>query len=152
RAREPREGDPVAPPAQHRPRRRHSAPPARHGRRGPPGGRPAPPHRPRGLQLIQVWRLCRRAHAAFDGEGGRLAGGRWNHRGVAVVYTSATLSLAALEYFVHVELADTPGDLVAVAADIPDDVARTELAVASLPADWRAFPAPERLASLGTRW
>ena len=71
---------------------------------------------------------------------------------MAVVYTSGTLSLAALEYFVHVELPDSPADLVAVAADIPDDVTRTELGVARLPATWRTFPAPEFLAHLGTSW
>jgi len=41
---------------------------------------------------------------------------------------------------------------VAVAADIPDDVARTEIAMAALPPNWRAYPAPERLAELGTEW
>jgi RES domain-containing protein len=41
---------------------------------------------------------------------------------------------------------------VAVAADVPDDVSRTELGIATLPAGWRAFPAPEILADLGTRW
>ncbi len=35
--------------------------------------------------------------------GARLAGGRWNHPGEAVVYVSGTLSLAALELFVHLD-------------------------------------------------
>ncbi|MCZ7627554.1 MAG: RES domain-containing protein [Candidatus Methylomirabilis sp.] len=45
---------------------------------------------------MRVWRLCARQHATPDGEGARLFGGRWNPPGTAVVYTSATLSLATL--------------------------------------------------------
>ena len=96
--------------------------------------------------------MCRRPYAAFDGEGARLAGGRWNHRGVAVVYTSATLSLAALEYFVNLEFATAPSDLVAVPAGIPDSVSCTEIADSVLPPSWRAYPAPHRLADLGSAW
>lgn len=102
---------------------------------------------------MRVWRLCRKKHAAFDGEGARLAGGRWNRRGTAVVYTSATLSLALLEYFVNLGAADdAPTDLVSVAADIPDGVAITSVAIAALPRGWRRYPAPEALAELGARW
>jgi RES domain-containing protein len=71
---------------------------------------------------------------------------------VAVVYTSATLSLAALEYFVHLDAADAPTDLVAVPADIPDELARSEIAVDTLPPTWRQYPAPDHLADLGVSW
>jgi len=81
-----------------------------------------------------------------------VAGGRWNRRGRAVVYTSRTLSLAALEYFVHLAVADAPDDLVAVPADLPDSVSRQEVRLADLPRNWRAYPAPEALADVGTRW
>lgn len=96
--------------------------------------------------------MCRRPYAAFDGAGARQAGGRWNHRGVAVVYTSATLSLAALEYYVHLDPVDSPTDLVAIPADIPDTVARSEIGTDSLPPSWRDYPAPDDLAELGTAW
>jgi RES domain-containing protein len=71
---------------------------------------------------------------------------------VAVVYTSATLSLATLEYFVHMDPRDMPRDLVAIPAEIPDTVARTEIRAEALPANWRAYPAPEALGELGTAW
>lgn len=71
---------------------------------------------------------------------------------MAVVYTSATLSLATLEYFVHLDPADMPDDLVAIPADIPDTVSRTEIRAEALPSNWRAYPAPEALAELGTAW
>jgi RES domain-containing protein len=101
---------------------------------------------------MRVWRLCRRKHAAFDGEGARLAGGRWNRRGTAVVYASETLSLAALEYLVHLDVTLAPRDLVAAAADLPDVLPVTRFEVADLPRNWRRYPAPEALAERGTEW
>jgi RES domain-containing protein len=101
---------------------------------------------------MKVWRICRRKHSAFDGEGARRAGGRWNRRGTAVVYTSATLSLAVLEYFVNLSPGDAPADLVRIAADLPEDLAVTPLDPAELPRGWRRYPAPESLAEIGTRW
>lgn len=71
---------------------------------------------------------------------------------MAVVYTSATLSLAALEGFVHLDPSDAPSDLVVIPADIPDDVSRREIAAVTLPPTWRDYPAPEQLAELGTAW
>lgn len=41
------------------------------------------------------------AGSAFDGEGARLYGGRWNSKGNPVVYVSQTLSQAILEILVH---------------------------------------------------
>jgi RES domain-containing protein len=94
--------------------------------------------------LIRVWRLCQAIHqaAAFDGEGARRYGGRWNPKGRAVVYTAATLSLAALEILVHAD-----GDLLAVefaafAVDIPDAVPIESVVLDDLPARWGdEFPA-----------
>jgi RES domain-containing protein len=101
-----------------------------------------------------AWRLttARYGGRAFDGEGARLYGGRWNHPGTAVVYCSSTLSLAALEYFVHVEPDLAPPALVAAAADIPAGLEIETLEVEALPASWRSYPAPERLRDLGTGW
>lgn len=101
---------------------------------------------------MTVWRLCRKKYAAFDGEGSRLAGGRWNRRGTAVVYTSATLSLAVLEYFVNLPSAAAPPDLVAIAAELPKDLSMSSLDLKDLPRGWRKYPAPEALADLGNRW
>lgn len=101
---------------------------------------------------MKLWRLCRKKYIAFDGEGSRLAGGRWNRRGTAVVYTSATLSLAVLEYFVNLPRAAAPSDLVAIAAEVPKDLPVTSVQEAALPRNWRKYPAPETLAEIGTRW
>ena len=101
-----------------------------------------------------VWRIAPALYAstALNGEGARLYGGRWNHPGTAVVYCSATLSLAALEYFVNLEPEVAPPDLVSVAIDLPVDLEQDILEIEKLPPDWRAYPAPERLKDLGTEW
>ena len=101
-----------------------------------------------------AWRITspRYAASAFDGEGARRYGGRWNHPGTGLVYCSSTLSLAALEYFVHLDPSLAPSDLVAIHAEIPGGLDIEFLETAALPADWRAYPAPERLRDLGTGW
>ncbi|MBU1193767.1 MAG: RES family NAD+ phosphorylase [Proteobacteria bacterium] len=52
---------------------------------------------------IIVYRLLKGIHidSAFDGEGARRFGGRWNSKGVPMVYTSESLALCSLEILVH---------------------------------------------------
>src|SRR4051812_27242466 len=97
-----------------------------------------------------VWRLTRSAHRALDGEGARLNGGRWNTEGRVVVYTSTTLSLAALEYLVHLEPLLAPDDLVAMEIDLPDDAGvGAQVEPSQFPhGEWREYPAPEWQAEL----
>jgi RES domain-containing protein len=68
-----------------------------------------------------------------------------------VVYTSGSLALAALELFVHVDI-DLAPDLVAIPADIPDNIAIETVKIESLPKDWPRYPAPEALKGVGTSW
>jgi RES domain-containing protein len=81
-----------------------------------------------------------------------LHGGRWTRPGIPAVYTSASLALAALEVFVNLERPEPPGDLVSIAADIPETLTVSRIAPSELPASWRSYPAPEALADLGARW
>ncbi len=101
---------------------------------------------------MRVWRICLRRYRRFDGEGARLYGGRWNHAGTSLVYTSGSLSLAALELFVHVDIDIAPSGLIAIPADIPDHLGVDNVEVANLPRNWRAYPAPEALKGIATEW
>ncbi|RTL40604.1 MAG: RES domain-containing protein [Candidatus Melainabacteria bacterium] len=67
-----------------------------------------------------VYRICGARNSALDGEGSRLYGGRWNAPGRPAVYTSTHLSLAALEYLVHVDFDNLPVDLVWLKIEVPD--------------------------------
>ena len=56
--------------------------------------------------MAQAWRIVHQdfVASAFDGEGARSTGGRWNSEGTPLVYTAGTLSLALLEIIVHLEI------------------------------------------------
>ena len=69
-----------------------------------------------------------------------------------VVYTAATLSLAALELFVNLDADELPRDLVSVSAEIPDELPVEEIARAVLPRNWRVYPAPESTQAIGADW
>ena len=101
---------------------------------------------------MTVWRIASRAHAPLDGEGPRLYGSRWTPRGRAAVFASATLSLAALERFVHTDPDLEPTDLVAVEIEIKASNRAESVADSSLPSNWRAYPAPVVLTTIGERW
>jgi RES domain-containing protein len=100
---------------------------------------------------VIVWRLARLAHLKLDGEGARLAGGRWNSRGRAAVYTSSRLSLAALELLVHTDVPLVPPDLVACELEVPDDIEIESVELAMLPNDWRA-PGHPTCRAIGDAW
>jgi RES domain-containing protein len=101
---------------------------------------------------LHVWRLTRRRFRKLDGEGARHAGGRWNNAGRPVIYTSSTLSLAALEYLVHMDIEDAPGDLIAMRIGVPDDVPTQEVAADGLPDGWRREPRHPACIEIGERW
>ncbi|MBN1103565.1 MAG: RES family NAD+ phosphorylase [Deltaproteobacteria bacterium] len=102
---------------------------------------------------MRVYRIAKADHIAdLSGTGARLYGGRWNHRGTAMVYSSENRALATLEYLVHVSLPFAPADLSMATLEIPDEVAPEEILPSSLARDWRVHPANPRLADLGTAW
>ena len=104
--------------------------------------------------MIRVWRLtdARYAGRAFDGEGARRYGGRWNHKGSAVVYTADSLALAALEQLVHVNAQIELPPRVAIAADIPDEINPVEYSISDLPDRWRRTDGVKALRDLGGEW
>ena len=100
----------------------------------------------------EAWRIVKEKHAptAFSGEGAAKTGGRWNSRGVAVVYTSSTKSLATLESLVHL---NPPVLFKHVAMDVEFDDALVEIfPVKNLPADWRTEPPPPSTQAIGDTW
>jgi RES domain-containing protein len=101
-----------------------------------------------------LWRIVKDKHAvtAFDGEGARRFGGRWNSLGTAMVYGSATLSLAALEILVHLEVMDFGSRRVAIRVDVPAGIPLPVVTLDQLPLDWRDTPAPHELANWGDDW
>jgi RES domain-containing protein len=102
--------------------------------------------------IITAWRVTQKSHAdgAFTGLGEWLEAGRWNQKGVSMVYTAQSLSLAALETVVHL-----PADalLYNLYVYIPvefDSKLILELPSSSLPADWKNHPLPDSTREIGT--
>ena len=101
--------------------------------------------------MTRVYRILRKPYAKkpLDGEGAYRFGGRWSSPGARLAYTAEHLSLAMIEYFVHIDPDDPPKDLVLVTAQIPDSVSRTSISPRRLPSTWRDIPAPSELALIG---
>lgn len=98
------------------------------------------------------WRLTKTRYiaSAWDGEGARMAGGRWNSVGTPVVYTSATLSLALVETLVHL-----PSGVLPAYTAIPVEFDESLVAIlkpADLPEDWKKYPAPASTQAIGDGW
>jgi RES domain-containing protein len=102
---------------------------------------------------MKVFRICRERFAAdaFSGEGARRFGGRWNSRGVPMVYCSSSLALAAIELFVHLEPNLQPDDLVSIAATLPAGEPVHQLTPDQLPHEWWADDF-DPLRKLGDTW
>ena len=101
-----------------------------------------------------VHRICKAKYAktAFSGAGGLDSPGRWHRKGQPIIYAASTLSLAALEYFVHLGRTDTKIAFVSVQAIIADDPAMEVVNLASLPGNWNSSPPIDATMDLGTRW
>lgn len=99
-----------------------------------------------------VWRLltARFADAAFTGEGARLYGGRWNRKGIPMVYTAGSQSLATLEMLVQ----DEPlrARYVMIPVTLPGNLKIERVTDDELSADWRDFAAREQTQAIGTAW
>src|SRR6266852_5133945 len=82
--------------------------------------------------------------------GAALHGGRWNPRGIEVVYAAATASLAALELLVHFSV--LPRDFVLTEIHIPAVVLIESIYEEHLAADWRTFAPSPSTQEIGRRW
>lgn len=105
--------------------------------------------------MILAWRIIQESQLieAFTGEGSRLYGGRWNHKGTPVIYLGGSLALAALEVFVHIS-SNVPFNqkYLSFSAIIPENVDIKKIELKSLPPNWREFPAPNATKDIGTHW
>lgn len=101
---------------------------------------------------MRVWRIAN-ARYALDRSCLQTArfGGRWNPIGTAVLYAADSVSLAALERFVHLEGAPWPGQLL-VAVDLPEESEIYRPALEDLPAGWDAMPTSSAAQSFGAAW
>jgi RES domain-containing protein len=68
---------------------------------------------------MQVYGLAKANHPRdLSGIDARIAGGRWNVKGTALLYTAENRALATVEYLVHVPIAIIPGNLKMATLDV----------------------------------
>jgi RES domain-containing protein len=100
-----------------------------------------------------AWRVVKtlRVAEAFDGEGARLHGGRWNSPGTAAVYASETRALAMLEILAG--LGETTGlaNYSLIPVTFEDELVEV-VAPSSLPKGWDARPPGAASQGLGDHW
>lgn len=99
-----------------------------------------------------AWRIVKAKHvaSAFSGEGASKTGGRWNSRGVAVVYASGSQSLAVLETLVHVHPA-VRFRYKLFRLDI-DDAHVERIPRDAMPSNWQIEPSGLQTKQLGDTW
>ena len=100
-----------------------------------------------------AWRIVQThvADRAFTGEGARRFGGRWNNKGIAVVYTSSSISLAILEILVHIPTYDILAEYLYIPVEF-DRKYVLSLKPNELPADWNKDPSPQANKQIGDSW
>jgi len=103
--------------------------------------------------MLAAFRIVKARHVdtAFDGEGARRDGGRWNSPGLAVVYTAGSAALAALEILAHIGTATLLPAYVLIGCTFDKKIV-LRLDRKRLPRDWRAYPARPELQLLGDAW
>ena len=70
-----------------------------------------------------VFRIARKEYIQdLSGRGAELFGGRWNEKGIPALYTSSSLSLAALEILVHTDKSLPPVNMAYAKVYVPDEV------------------------------
>ncbi|MFN8430874.1 MAG: RES family NAD+ phosphorylase [Spirosomataceae bacterium] len=101
---------------------------------------------------MKVFRLSKAEFSRdLSGKGAEIAGGRWNPRGVLVVYTSDSRALCMAEVAVHIPVGLIPKDYKIVEIEIPEDKI-LEVSKENLPENWNAFPEIMETKKIGEEW
>lgn len=103
---------------------------------------------------LTVFRLGKHIYRSqlFSGQGGLYASGRWTPRGRPVVYTSASISLAVLEYTVNYRQRGWVPATVLGRAAITASMRIETVSIGELPGNWFAASPPSQLQALGGEW
>ena len=104
------------------------------------------------MSELLVFRIVTPRHVAdaFSGEGARLYGGRWNSKGVRIVYTASSRALAMLEMLAQ----DQPlrARYTIIPVTIPASIRIERVALTKLPIDWAESRQNDTLHAIGADW
>ena len=103
---------------------------------------------------MQVYRIAQKKFINdLSGEGARLFGGRWNHRGTPLLYTAESRSLATLELLVHAQKLSALSNLSILTLEIPDKIKIDDIQkLIKLPQDWQKYTSHPELKDIVSKW
>jgi RES domain-containing protein len=90
---------------------------------------------------MRTYRLAKQNYAVdLSGKGAELTGGRWNSKGISVIYTSQSRALCLAEIAVHVPVGIVPMNYYLTEIEIPDEIEFYSISEKNLPPYWNSFP------------
>ena len=103
---------------------------------------------------MQVYRIAQKIFINdLSGEGARLFGGRWNHRGTPLLYTAESRSLATLELLVHAQKLSTVSNLSILTLEIPAKIKTDDIQnLTKLPQNWQKYTSHPDLQDVVAKW
>lgn len=102
---------------------------------------------------MEVFRISRAKYAGdLSGIGAEKFGGRWNSKGVAMLYTSQSRALAMAEVAVHFSLSILPADFCIATIEISNDAKIKELVVNKIPNGWDSIPHNDTTQKIGDKF
>ena len=103
---------------------------------------------------MQVYRIAQKIFINdLSGEGARLFGGRWNHRGTPLLYTAESRSLATLELLVHAQKLSAISNLSILTLELPDKIKTDDIQnLTKLPQNWQKYTSHPELQDVVAKW
>lgn len=106
--------------------------------------------------MISAWRVAdpefgKTPQEMLSGEGAYLHGGRWNSKGVRVVYLGSTLALAGMELLVHLGRSDVLKTYAKMRVWLPTESIQ-HISLDDLPDDWAEETMASKVQDVGNDW
>ncbi|MEW7984601.1 MAG: RES family NAD+ phosphorylase [Candidatus Thiodiazotropha endolucinida] len=106
--------------------------------------------------MLSGWRIAAAEFATspnemISGEGAYLFGGRWNSKGVRVVYLGSSLAQAAMELLIHLGRADILKGYHKLEVSFPEELV-LHIELDDLPTDWREPTMSSSVQDVGDQW
>lgn len=100
-----------------------------------------------------VYRLSKgKYHLDLSGKGAESYGGRWNSKGVAMLYTSQSRALAFAEVAIHIPVGIVPKDYFLISISVPITAGIFKLADTDMPPDRRSNPHSNSTQKIGDQF
>lgn len=100
-----------------------------------------------------VYRLSRGKYKKdLSGKGAKLAGGRWNSKGIPLLYTAQSRALCSVEIAVHVPFGVLPKNYKLLTIEFPNSVKTKVLSTNKLPSNWKENPHPGSTQQIGDKF